>query len=257
MLRRVQIVSVILALVLGLVAFSAPASAQTCDTSGTVNGSATPVAGVTGDTIVFVATGFTVGEDVSFWFTSPNGVVVGTAQPIPGGVNPDGSVGPLPWRIGEFPVLPTLFGEGRWALTFQGASSNNTSVIYFCVGFRVQPTATPAPPTSTPVPPTATTVAASPTAQATATTAATAAATETVAVAATPTTAVVETPTAVVETPVPVATVMPVETPTPVTVGMPRTGQGEAGPSPLLLFGLAGLCLLLAGLGARRLMAER
>jgi hypothetical protein len=210
---------------------------------------------------VFVATGFTVGEDVSFWFTSPNGVVVGTAEPIPGGVNPDGSVGPLPWRIGEFPVLPALFGEGRWALTFQGASSNNTSVIYFCVGFRVQPTATPAPPTSTPVPPTATAVPASPTTAATtiatATTVATAAATETVAVAATPTTAVVETPTTVAATPVPVATVMPVETPTPVTVGMPRTGQGQTGPSLLLLFGLAGLSLLLVGLGTRKRMAGR
>ncbi len=105
-----------------------PRPGTTCDTSGTVDGSATPNHGRVGDTIVFAATGFRAGEAVSFWFTSPQGQVLGTPAPIPGGVNPDGTIGPLPLRL-DSSLVP-----GRWALTFQGASSNHVSVIYFCVG---------------------------------------------------------------------------------------------------------------------------
>jgi hypothetical protein len=251
MLRRAKIVGVMLALVLSVSAFSGPAYAQTCDTTGTVNGTATPVAGIIGDTINFRATGFQVGEEVSFWFTSPSGVVVGTANPVPGGVQPDGSVA-LVLRIGEFPVIPALFGEGRWALTVQGATSNNTAVIYFCVGFRAtQPTATVAPPTSTPAPPTATVPpATTPTAAVTGT----AEASPTAA----PTEPGVATPTTEVPTPAPLATEMPLESPTPVVVGMPRTGQGQPADLTLLLWaGLVSLGLLAVGLGARRRMANR
>jgi hypothetical protein len=106
-------------------------SAQGCDTSGNRNGSATPSSGRPGTVIAFRATGFRPDEAVSYWFTLPNGVVVGTSEPVPPGlVNPDGSIGPLPIQITSSMVA---LAEGRWAITFQGASSGHTAVIYFCV----------------------------------------------------------------------------------------------------------------------------
>jgi hypothetical protein len=108
-----------------------PPAAQGCDTSGSRNGSATPSSGRPGTVIIFRATGFQSGEAVSFWFTLPDGSVVGTAQPVPPGlVNADGSIGPLPYQI---TASMAAAAEGRWAITFKGASSNNTAVIYFCV----------------------------------------------------------------------------------------------------------------------------
>jgi hypothetical protein len=107
-----------------------PGGGGTCDTSGSVNGTATPNSGGPGTTIVFRATGFTPGEDVSFWFTLPSGVVEGTAAPVPGGVNADGSIGPIPFTINQQDVN---LGTGRWALTFEGASSHHQAIIYYCV----------------------------------------------------------------------------------------------------------------------------
>jgi hypothetical protein len=155
--KNPKLTAMLIALLLGLVSLGAPgrALAQTCDVTGTVNGSATPIAGVVGDTLVFRGTGFTPNENVSFWFTLPNGGVFGTANPVQGGVNPDGTIGPLAFQI------PQSFGQfpGRWAITFQGTPSNHQAIIYFCVGFRAQAeTPTPVPPaaTNTPVPPAAT-----------------------------------------------------------------------------------------------------
>jgi hypothetical protein len=106
-----------------------PPSGGSCDVSGNKNGSASPSAVHTGDTIRFTATGFRPGEAVSFWFTTPDGLVVGTRAPATGLVNADGSVGPLPLPVDTF---FTTF-PGRWAITFQGASSANQAIIYFCV----------------------------------------------------------------------------------------------------------------------------
>src|SRR6476660_3788846 len=118
---------------------TASAQTGTCDTSGTVNGSATPVAGIVGDTIVLRGTGFTAGEDVSFWFTLPDGSVAGTPSPVPGGVNPEGSVGPLP--LDSHRGLPSP-GNRRRGNNLPGAPSNHQAIIYFCIGFR-QAEATP------------------------------------------------------------------------------------------------------------------
>src|SRR5690349_13233101 len=96
------------------------AAAADCDITGTVNGTAVPTTGTAGTVITFTATGFTPGESVSFWFTAPNNVVIGTPAPIPNGVNPDGTIGPLPLRI---PQSLIDFSTGRWAITFQGGSS--------------------------------------------------------------------------------------------------------------------------------------
>ncbi|HMA37177.1 MAG TPA: hypothetical protein VKY74_22165 [Chloroflexia bacterium] len=99
-----------------------------CDVSGSRDGSATPTSGRPGDTLIVTARGFTPGEAVSFWFTLPNGQVFGTARPIGNGVNPDGTVGPIPFQI------PAAFSAaGRYALTFQGASSQHQAIVLFCV----------------------------------------------------------------------------------------------------------------------------
>ena len=131
MSKRLRIFLPLVVLLLSMASFDR-ASAQTgnCDTTGTMNGSADPPAGVVGDTIIFRGSGFTPGEAVSFWFTLPNGVVLGTEQPIPGGVNPDGTIGPLPLPIDESLVN---LGTGRWAFTFQGASSGHQAIIHFCI----------------------------------------------------------------------------------------------------------------------------
>lgn len=79
--------------------------------------------------VVLGVSRFTPGEQVSFWFTVPQGGVLGTARPLDIGVNGDGSLGPfeIPTSA-EFASFP-----GRWALTFQGAFSRTQSVFYFCV----------------------------------------------------------------------------------------------------------------------------
>ena len=106
-----------------------PTPGPSCDTSATRNGSILPGPIVKpGDVVYFEAWGFRPNEEVSFWFTLPDGDVFGTAAPLccAGG---DGRVrfNPLaiPPEFAEFP--------GRWALTVQGAQSNNVAIIAFCV----------------------------------------------------------------------------------------------------------------------------
>lgn len=242
MSKHIRVLVPLVALLFSMASFSvASAQTGTCDTTGTVNGSATPVAGVVGDTIIFSGTGFTPNESVSFWFTLPNGAVLGTAQPIPGGVNPDGTVGPVPLTI------PTSFAQfpGRWAITFQGTPSNHMSIIYFCVGFRqVAATATPPPaPTATSAPATAvpTTVPAAtatgvlptqvPTVQPAATT--------------------VAEPTATTPAVEPTAAVEPTTEPG-TTPGMPRTGENDATLAIMAAFAVVSLSLLGMGCAIRR-----
>ena len=279
MFRHTRIFSMLAALLLALVfsvgsAGRASAQAQGCDTTGTTNGTATPTYGTAGTEIVIRATGFQAGEDVSFWFTLPNGIVAGTAAPVEGGVNPDGSVGPLSFEIEQQDVdrFP-----GRWAITFQGASSNNVSVIYFCVLTAQQATAVAQPATATSVPATATSAPATATSvPATATSVpATATTVATVAPAISPTVAVTGTVAVITATTAPAlptnttAPVLPAETATTVPVvptevmtvptvdtgggvipGMPTTGQSD--PSMLVTLVLAALVLLSMGVLARR-----
>ncbi|MGI8589336.1 MAG: hypothetical protein ACR2M0_16875 [Chloroflexia bacterium] len=100
-----------------------------CDTSGDKDGSSTPSSGKVGDTLIFHATGFAPNEAASFWFTTPHGDVVGTRAPASGLVDGSGSI-TLPFPIDS--ALAQI--PGRWAITFQGASSQHQSVIFFCVG---------------------------------------------------------------------------------------------------------------------------
>jgi hypothetical protein len=295
-LLGIVLAGLVLAVALALMPSGGTAQAQACDTTGTVDGSADPTTIPPNTPVTFTAWNFGAGENVSYWFTLPDGSVLGTAQPLccAGG---DGYVrfrpDPLPGPFYQFP--------GRWALTVQGASSNHTSVVYFCVVTQAQPTAPPA--TNTPVPPaptdtsvpasptsvpsTATTppatptvevsptaAAASPTAEVSPTTAATSPTVEVSPTAAvtTPTaeaTAVATTVPTLVPTLAPVATIaLPTATtmvqatvmPSPVSVGMPRTGSGSGGGSDMALYVLAvfmGLSLLTVGLLARRASTSR
>jgi hypothetical protein len=258
-------VGLLFAVALALFSGGGQAYAQSngCDTSGTHDGTASPTLVLPGQQVSFTATGFQGGENVSFWFTRPDGAVAGTASPLCC-ASGDGSVRFAPL------TLPGSFYqyEGRWALTVQGAASNHQSVIYFCV-FQTQPTvapsATPVPPTATAVPPTATTAPATATTApaATDTPVATApAATETpvaTAPAATATTVVENTPTAAV----PTATTAPVSTPVPQPTeaaspvatqvpGMPRTGSGDSLGAVTLVALLLAAGLLSAGFYSRR-----
>lgn len=152
MSNKIRIVALVLALLSSFAAFG-NASAQTpptCDPAGSTNGTATPPYVNTDQFTLLVGTGYTPGEAVSFFFTLPNGNVIGTAAPVEGGVAPDGTVG---LRLTITPAIATL-GAGRWAITYVGATSQRQSVIYFCVNSvpPAQPTAQP-----TAVPPIATT----------------------------------------------------------------------------------------------------
>ncbi len=228
---------------------AAAQSSPGCDTTGTVNGTATPTYGTVGTTIQFRATGFTVGEDVSFFFTLPNGNVFGTANPVPLPVNADGSLGPLPFEITDR-ILAVA--SGRWAVTFVGARSNNTSVIYFCILTTAQATQVAQPtvaPTNTAVPPAPTNTTAP------VTEVATAQATETVLPTTQPTAPPPPTTAPTEVTPPTVAvppTLPPVveATETPVVVGMPRTGQTDA--SLYVIVALVALSLFGVGWMARR-----
>lgn len=265
MFKRARIFGVLFAMLLGTVSFGvASAQAATCDLPPSVNGTATPNSVRTNETTLLVGTGFTPGEAVSFYFTLPDGSTFGTANPVEGGVLPDGRVG-LPLTI--TPEFATL-GAGRFAITFVGATSQRTAVIYFCVNATpsqpaptntaVAPTAVPATATmqatDTVQPTSVVTSTVQPTVESTSTSAPVA--TDTVA-AATATSAPVETATSVVmDTPTtaPVATTAPLEaSPTAFTPGMPTTGQ----PVDLLPFVLLGLALALSTMVAGWYMRRR
>src|SRR5207248_60801 len=107
---------------------SGTALAQGCDTSGTVDGTASPTTVLPNQVVTFEAVNMTPGENVSFWFTLPDGRVAGTASPLCC-AGADGHV-----RFAPI-TLPSAFYQnpGRWALTVEGASSHHQSIIYFCV----------------------------------------------------------------------------------------------------------------------------
>jgi hypothetical protein len=107
---------------------SSPPQAS-CDTSGSKDGKAEPASVQAGHTVRVTAWNFTPNEGLSLWFTAPNGSTVGTARPsfrVPG----DGG---FYLDIPTQPSSDISFSPGRWAITFEGASSHHQSVIFFCV----------------------------------------------------------------------------------------------------------------------------
>jgi hypothetical protein len=107
----------------------APPPSAGCDPSGSRDGRADPTSVRAGGSVVFYVWGMLPGEAVSFWFTLPSGDVVGTARPVQGAVEGDGTLPPL-----EFTTTPDFAqAPGKWAITFEGASSHHQSIIYFCI----------------------------------------------------------------------------------------------------------------------------
>jgi hypothetical protein len=96
-----------------------------CDVSASRDGSAAPTSARPGQTIRVTAWGFTPQEDLSLWFTAPDGSTVGTSRPS----------FRVPDAGGFYLDVPIDFNftPGRWAITFQGDYSGHQSVIYFCV----------------------------------------------------------------------------------------------------------------------------
>ncbi len=83
----------------------------------------TPNCGSPGDTFTFSFFGFTPNEDISFWFTDPQGRVFGTARPLAG--SPSGRYDNL-----HFPTDSSM-DFGIWALTFHGSTSTHESIAWF------------------------------------------------------------------------------------------------------------------------------
>ena len=108
-----------------------------------------PRCGVAGTQFTFYGVNFTPNEPLSFWFTAPNGGVVGTAQPsflAPAN-------GAFQFAIpttAEFAQLP-----GWWAMTWAGSTSKHQSIGYFYIARNAAECATIGgnPPTPTAVPP--------------------------------------------------------------------------------------------------------
>ncbi len=105
--------------------------AQQPDCSGipaSVNATVTPNCARQGTTIQVSFYGFQGGEDISFWITTPDGDVVGTARPVSGGAPASGRIS------GELPLDPDIFDvSGIWAYTFYGSSSKVTAIARFKV----------------------------------------------------------------------------------------------------------------------------
>jgi len=66
--------------------------------------------------------GFQPNEEIGFWLTSPDGVIVGTRQTL--NIGPSGAVNGLPFNT-------TNLTPGLWYFVFEGVSSRNQSVVYF------------------------------------------------------------------------------------------------------------------------------
>ncbi len=65
--------------------------------------------------------GFNANEQVGFWLTSPEGIIIGTKQT--GNIGPSGSV--------TLPFSTSDLWPGMWQFTMQGVSSGHQSIIYF------------------------------------------------------------------------------------------------------------------------------
>ncbi|MEO6456649.1 MAG: hypothetical protein ABIO92_00020 [Chloroflexia bacterium] len=118
------------------------------------NATITPRCGDIDTTFDIVVTGFRPNENISFWFTAPNGDVVGTPAPL--------EVGQHNGRLEDYidgALLELIADEfdvplyGIWAMSYQGEDSSNLSIVWFKLVQKAgagQGTPTAAPPTGDP-----------------------------------------------------------------------------------------------------------
>lgn len=108
---------------------TAAAGGGACNPLTNPDGEAIPSTVNAGEKITFTARGFDPNEPASYFLTAPDGRVIGTNNPLEGGVNAEGTIEPV-----TVPLDPGLKRfPGRWAITFVGANSNHTVVIFFCI----------------------------------------------------------------------------------------------------------------------------
>ncbi|MEO8289311.1 MAG: hypothetical protein ABI670_23125 [Chloroflexota bacterium] len=90
-----------------------------------VNATVDPNCGPIGTLFDITITGFTPNESLSYWFTTPDGLILGTEEPVEIGTH-NGTINlPLPSEILEG------LGEGVWSITFQGEGSGHQAIAYF------------------------------------------------------------------------------------------------------------------------------
>jgi hypothetical protein len=87
-----------------------------------VNGAISPKCGTAGTAFSISVWGFTPNEQVGFWLTDPNGLIVGTVETV--SIGPEGRLDGLPFGTSGF--MPGLY---YWV--FEGVSSGNQSILYF------------------------------------------------------------------------------------------------------------------------------
>jgi hypothetical protein len=81
--------------------------------------------------------GFEPDEQVGFWITAPDGLIVGTVETL--SIGPTGSVDGLEFDTGDIPQA------GLWSIVFEGVSSKHQSIIYIKI---IDPNAQPAQPSA-------------------------------------------------------------------------------------------------------------
>ena len=117
------------------------------------NATVTPRCGDIDTTFDIVITGFTPNENISFWFTAPNGDTVGTPAPL--------EVGQHNGRLTDYidgAILELIADEfnvplyGIWAMSYQGEASGHISIVWFKLVQKAGAGATPTagPPTGDP-----------------------------------------------------------------------------------------------------------
>ena len=116
-------------------AITPPTGPVACPVDGSRNGKAMPSNIAQGQRIIFEASGFKANEPISYWFTGPNGEVIGTKEPADRATREEDGAD-VPWvdAQGNIKVSQTLpLAPGNWVITFQGMDSKAQAVIRFCV----------------------------------------------------------------------------------------------------------------------------
>jgi hypothetical protein len=90
----------------------------------------TPKCGKIGTVFQITAQGFFPNEQISFWLTAPDGSVLGTPAPVDAGNHPGAFRDEF-----DSSFLSGLGSQanGIWAITYQGATSNHQSIVWFKV----------------------------------------------------------------------------------------------------------------------------
>ncbi len=104
------------------------------------NGSVTPLCGPIGTVFQIHLTGYAPDEKISTWITLPDGEVAGTPAPLDIGHH-----GSALDDVFDSSILDLFTSDpsGIWAISYQGETSGNLSIVWFRITGKATPTATP------------------------------------------------------------------------------------------------------------------